>query len=228
MSSSITDISKTFEVEDDVSQKLNDYDEENNISLPSMKRKYDISPRNCETSLETKDESIDSSKAFPLSTVKKVRFNVPSESEEEFHSCNSSQKTVQNESSRLFYSSNSSLNEAVINNQLPSLVPTDSTFSSSEESNSCVISHESDAIDAMASLTDYPHFDEFPDLENDDDDDYVNDCCPCDFSDRLGPSTSEPDVILYSERTSDTVTDCRYICAPPGRATGYSVLDVED
>jgi len=235
MSSSVNDTSDTLEVKGDVDQNLDrdvcDYNEENSSSL-SMKRKYYTSPikKFSEIRFESKDESSDNGEPFPSSTVKKVRFNVPSDSQE-LISCNSSQNIVQNESFNELYSSSSSLNAAVINNQLLLLVQTDSTSSSTEESkesSSYVNSQESDVIDDVASLSDYPHFDEFPDLGNDDDDDFENDCCPCDFSDRLGPSTSEPDVIIYSERTSDAVTDCYYICAPPGRATGFSILDVED
>ena len=54
-------------------------------------------------------------------------------------------------------------------------------------------------------------------------------CCHCDLSDKLGPTTSEPDMVLYSDRTSDTVmSDCRYIKDRLVRDTGYNFWEVED
>ena len=54
-------------------------------------------------------------------------------------------------------------------------------------------------------------------------------CCHCDLSNKLGPTTSEPDLVLYSDRTNDTVmSDCRYFMDRQTRDTGYNFWEVED
>merc|ERR1712142_450992 len=80
----------------------------------------------------------------------------------------------------------------------------------------------------VSELADYPLVDRFPDL------DHVQvepecGCCYCDMTDKKGLTTSEPDMVLYSDRTSDTIVpDCRYFKERQGRDTGYSVWEVED
>ena len=49
------------------------------------------------------------------------------------------------------------------------------------------------------------------------------------MSDKRGTTSSEPDMILYSDRTSDTIVpDCRFFMNRQGRDTGYNFWDVED
>ena len=77
-------------------------------------------------------------------------------------------------------------------------------------------------------LSGYPLVDRFPDLGCDLAEPECG-CCHCDLSDKLGPTTSEPDMVLYSDRTSDTVmSDCRYLKDRLVRDTGYNFWEVED
>ena len=77
-------------------------------------------------------------------------------------------------------------------------------------------------------LSGYPLVDRFPDLGCDLAEPECG-CCHCDLSDKLGPTTSEPDMVLYSDRTSDTVmSDCRYLKDRLARNTGYNFWEVED
>ena len=77
-------------------------------------------------------------------------------------------------------------------------------------------------------LSGYPLVDRFPDLDHDLEDPECG-CCHCDMSDKKGTMTSEPDLVLYSDRTSDTImSDCRYFVNRQGRDTGYNFWDVED
>ena len=79
-------------------------------------------------------------------------------------------------------------------------------------------------------LSGYPLVDRFPDLEHDlAEPDQDCGCCHCDMSDKKGNTTSEPDMVLYSDRTSDTIVpDCRYLMNRQCRDTGYNFWDVED
>jgi len=44
-----------------------------------------------------------------------------------------------------------------------------------------------------------------------------------------GTTTSEPDMVLYSDRTSDTLMgDCKYSMGRQVRDTGYNFWEVED
>ena len=82
--------------------------------------------------------------------------------------------------------------------------------------------------DDYSPLSGYPLVDMFPDLDC-----HLAepecDCCHCDMSDKLGLTTSEPDLVLYSDRTSDTVmSDCRCVMDMQGRNTGFNFWEVED
>ena len=51
----------------------------------------------------------------------------------------------------------------------------------------------------------------------------------CELSEKLGPTTSEPELVLYSDRTSNSVmSDCRYFMDRQAREIGYSLWEVED
>ena len=82
-------------------------------------------------------------------------------------------------------------------------------------------------------LSDYPLVNRFPDLECDlaePEPDYAESGDDCDLSDQLVPTTSEPDLVLYSDRTSSdsTMPDCRCVRKMQGRDTGFNLWEVED
>ena len=94
------------------------------------------------------------------------------------------------------------------------------------DTDAAVSDHEEE--DDYFPLSGYPLVDRFPDLGCDLAEPECG-CCHCDLSDKLGPTTSEPDLVLYSDRTSDTVrSDCRYFTDRQARDTGYNFWEVED
>ena len=82
------------------------------------------------------------------------------------------------------------------------------------------IDHQDDDYYALFSLS--PLAESDPDCEESGDD--------CDLSDQLVPTTSEPDLVLYSDRTSSdsTMPDCRCVREMQGRDTGINYWEVED
>ena len=95
------------------------------------------------------------------------------------------------------------------------------------DTDEAVNDHEEEEDDYFP-LSGYPLVDRFPDLGCDLAEPECG-CCHCDLSDKLGPTTSEPDLVLYSDRTSDTVrSDCRYFTDRQARDTGYNFWEVED
>ena len=79
-------------------------------------------------------------------------------------------------------------------------------------------------------LAGYPLFNRFPDLDHAQAEPECG-CCYCDMTDKKGITTSEPDLVLYSDRTSDTIMPepaCRYFKEKHGRDTGYGVWEVDD
>jgi len=87
---------------------------------------------------------------------------------------------------------------------------------------------EGQDADAGIFLSGYPLVDRFPDLDHDLAEPECG-CCHCDMSDKPGTTTSEPDMVLYSDRTSDTLMgDCKYSMGRQDRDTGYNFWEVED
>ena len=114
-------------------------------------------------------------------------------------------------------------------------VPGSSNSLSTEIAEEEITANEDEALtdhdeedDDYFPLSGYPLVDRFPDLGCDLAEPECG-CCHCDLSDKLGPTTSEPDLVLYSDRTSDTVmSDCRYFMDRQARDTGYNFWEVED
>ena len=106
----------------------------------------------------------------------------------------------------------------------------DEDFEEEEETTDVAVAEaDQDAEeDAVIFLSGYPLVDRFPDLDHDLAEPECG-CCHCDMSDKPGTTTSEPDMVLYSDRTSDTLMgDCKYSMGRQGRDTGYNFWEVED